>query len=62
MRPLMKNVAAIFALLFTLSAQALTIGAYNIRNFDYDERSRIKTNKQELSLLLSSLKFDVLFS
>jgi endonuclease/exonuclease/phosphatase family metal-dependent hydrolase len=56
----MKNVAALFAVLFTLKAQALTIGTYNIRNFDYDERSRIKTNKQELSVLLQSLRFDVL--
>ena len=56
----MKNLVALFPLLFTLSAQALTIGAYNIRNFDYDERSRIKTNKQELSTLLQSLKVDVL--
>ncbi len=56
----MKSLAALVPLLFTLSAQAFTIGAYNIRNFDYDERSRIKTNKQELSLLLQSLKVDVL--
>jgi len=56
----MKILAALFPLLFTLSAHALTIGAYNIRNFDYDERSRIKTNKQELSTLLQSLKVDVL--
>ena len=51
---------ALLPLLFTLSAKALTIGAYNIRNFDYDERSRIKTNKQELSSLLQTLNFDVL--
>ncbi len=51
---------ALLSLLFTFSAKALTIGAYNIRNFDYDERERIKTNKQELSLLLQSLRFDVL--
>ena len=56
----MKTIAAIISLFFTLSSYALTIGAYNIRNFDYDERSRIKTNKQELSLLLQSLKVDVL--
>lgn len=56
----MKKLAALFPLLFTLSANALTIGAYNIRNFDYDERSRIKTNKQELSTLLQSLNVDVL--
>lgn len=56
----MKISLTVLTLLFTLSAKALTIGAYNIRNFDYDERSRIKTNKQELSLLLQSLNFDVL--
>lgn len=56
----MKKFAALISILFTLSANALTIGAYNIRNFDYDERSRIKTNKQELSTLLQSLKVDVL--
>ncbi len=51
---------ALLPVLFSVSAHALTIGAYNIRNFDYDERSRIKTNKQELSVLLQSLKVDVL--
>ncbi len=57
----MKNLAfVLLSALFSLSAQALTIGAYNIRNFDYDERSRIRTNKQELSSLLLSLKVDVL--
>ncbi len=56
----MKNSLVLLFVLFTLNAKALTIGAYNIRNFDYDERARIKTNKQELSILLNSLKFDVL--
>lgn len=56
----MKNSLVLLFVLFTINAKALTIGAYNIRNFDYDDRARIKTNKQELSLLLNSLKFDVL--
>jgi endonuclease/exonuclease/phosphatase family metal-dependent hydrolase len=57
----MKNLTlSLLPVLFSLSAHALTIGAYNIRNFDYDERSRIKTNKQELSHLLQSLNVDVL--
>lgn len=48
-------------LLISLSANAaITIGTYNIRNFDYDERYRIRTNKIELSSLLKSLKTDVL--
>ncbi|WP_408096750.1 endonuclease/exonuclease/phosphatase family protein [Peredibacter sp. HCB2-198] len=46
--------------LTTLSAQALTIGAYNIRNFDYDERYRITTNKPELAGIIKNLNVDVL--
>lgn len=57
----MKNLAfVLLPVLFSLSAQALTIGTYNIRNFDYDERARIRTNKQELSSLLQGLNVDVL--
>lgn len=57
----MKQVLA-SALLFTsLSLQAaITIGAYNIRNFDYDDRYRIHTNKTELATILKSLNVDVL--
>jgi len=54
---------AFFSALFlasTVSAQALTIGAYNIRNFDYDERYRISTNKVELSSMITNLNVDVL--
>lgn len=47
-------------LLSTLSAQAFTIGAYNIRNFDYDERYRISTNKPELAKMILNLGVDVL--
>ena len=46
--------------LTTLSAQALTIGAYNIRNFDYDERYRITTNKPELANIIKQINVDVL--
>lgn len=58
---MMKQVLA-SALLFTsLSLQAaITIGAYNIRNFDYDDRYRIHTNKTELATILKSLNVDVL--
>lgn len=57
----MKVVLLIASLLSSLSAQAaITIGAYNIRNFDYDERYRIRTNKSELSTILKNLKADVL--
>lgn len=54
---------AFFSALFlasTVSAQALTIGAYNIRNFDYDERYRISTNKVELASMITALNVDVL--
>jgi endonuclease/exonuclease/phosphatase family metal-dependent hydrolase len=37
-----------------------TIGAYNIRNFDYDTRYRIRTNKTELASILKNLQVDVL--
>jgi endonuclease/exonuclease/phosphatase family metal-dependent hydrolase len=57
----MKSTLAILSLLCTLTAQAaFTIGAYNIRNFDYDERYRIRTNKPALTSILKSLQADVL--
>ena len=54
---------AFFSVLFlasTVSAQALTIGGYNIRNFDYDERYKIRTNKVELASTILALNVDVL--
>ncbi|HXH29634.1 MAG TPA: endonuclease/exonuclease/phosphatase family protein [Bacteriovoracaceae bacterium] len=56
----MKVIMMILSFLTTLSASALTVGAYNIRNFDYDQRARIQTNKSELATLLLGLKADVL--
>ena len=45
----------------SLSVHAgITLGTYNIRNFDYDERSRINTNKVELGTTLKALNADVL--
>jgi hypothetical protein len=57
----MKMTFALLTLIvsFTLKA-SVTIGAYNIRNFDYDERYRIRTNKIELSNILKNLNADVL--
>ena len=46
--------------LATLSYAKLTIGTYNIRNFDYDERERIHTDKPALENILKGLKFDLL--
>lgn len=49
-----------FLLASTLSYAGLTIGTYNIRNFDYDERARIRTDKPVLANTLKALKFDLL--
>lgn len=57
----MKSILVLLAFLASLTAQAaFTIGAYNIRNFDYDERYRIRTNKPALGSILNSLKADVM--
>lgn len=44
-----------------ISAEAiakLRIGTYNIRNFDYDERSHVPTNKNKLYETLKEMNFD----
>jgi endonuclease/exonuclease/phosphatase family metal-dependent hydrolase len=57
----MKSFFSLLILASTLTAHAgLTIGGYNIRNFDYDTRYRIKTNKVELATIIKNLKVDVL--
>jgi endonuclease/exonuclease/phosphatase family metal-dependent hydrolase len=40
----------------SLSWANFTITTYNIRNFDYDARSNVRTNKSELAKILSSLQ------
>src|SRR5665647_382817 len=57
----MKRFLGFLLLSSALSAQAaLTIGAYNIRNFDYDERARIKTNEPELANIIKSMRADIM--
>lgn len=56
----MKKLLGFIVLASAFSAHALTIGAYNIRNFDYDQRYRITTNKVELASMLKNLNADVL--
>lgn len=54
---------ALLALSFMLSLSAwadLRVGTYNIRNFDYDVREDVQTNKPELAQILFSIKFDLL--
>lgn len=57
----MKSFVTAFLFCLSFAATAgITIGTYNIRNFDYDERSHIKTNKTQLLTTLQSLNVDVL--
>ncbi len=56
----MKLLLALFTIISSLNVEAITIGTYNIRNFDYDTRSRVKTDKSALTSILESLNADVL--
>jgi endonuclease/exonuclease/phosphatase family metal-dependent hydrolase len=56
----MKLLSIALGLITSLGINALTIGTYNIRNFDYDQRYRITTDKTELSNILKNLNVDVL--
>ena len=56
----MKISVTLLAFLLTSVAQALTIGAYNIRNFDYDTRYKIKTNKPVLAETILKANPDIM--
>lgn len=57
----MKALLSLALLASSLHASAgLVIGAYNIRNFDYDQRYKITTNKSELTNIIRNLRADVL--
>ncbi len=57
----MKRVLSLILVSLTLSAKAaITVGTFNIRNFDYDERYHIRTNKPELSKIISKTQTDIL--
>lgn len=56
----MKFILSVLVLLSSFASEALTVGTYNIRNFDYDERYRISTDKTELSAILKKINVDVL--
>lgn len=57
----MKFALTLVTLFLSLTTQAaITIGTYNIRNFDYDERYRIRTNTAELASIVKNLRADVL--
>ena len=56
----MKSLFSLLIIAASFSVKALTIGTYNIRNFDYDERYRIRTDKNTLTTIIKSLNADVL--
>lgn len=57
----MPTILSLLCLLFaTESFGGLTYGTYNIRNFDYDERSGTPTNKRHLINTLKSMDADLL--
>jgi endonuclease/exonuclease/phosphatase family metal-dependent hydrolase len=57
----MKRLFGLMMMAAALSTEAsITLGAYNIRNFDYDVRYKIRTNKPELSKILLATNADVL--
>jgi endonuclease/exonuclease/phosphatase family metal-dependent hydrolase len=56
-----KSIVAALIILVSLSAQAkLRFATYNIRNFDYDERSQTPTNKNQLKNTLKNINADLL--
>lgn len=57
---MMTRLLSILFFALSANAQALTVGAYNIRNFDYDVRYKISTNKPALSQIIQNLNADVL--
>jgi endonuclease/exonuclease/phosphatase family metal-dependent hydrolase len=56
----MKNWCMSLLFLSLSAFGGMTVGTFNIRNFDYDERSQIHTNKPMLKDLIGSLKADLL--
>lgn len=55
----MRLISLVLLLLLTSAAQAaLKIASYNIRNFDYDERSRVSTNKDHLFTTIYNMSAD----
>ena len=56
-----KSILLTIVLLLSFSAQAgLRLATYNIRNFDYDQRSHVPTNKSQLKLNIDEVNADLL--
>ncbi len=57
----MKLSIFILSSFLVIQAQAaVRVATYNIRNFDYDQRSNTPTNKNHLSKILKEINFDIL--
>lgn len=57
----MKIILCFCLTVLSLTANAkLSIATYNIRNFDYDQRSRVHTDKEALVTILTNLKADLI--
>lgn len=54
------KLALLILILSTSTYAKLTIGSYNIRNFDYDTRSNVPTNKAHLVNIIKTLKADLI--
>jgi len=54
-----KITLTVFLSLF-INIKAATVASYNIRNFDYDQRSQTPTNKNQLLKTLKSLNADLI--
>lgn len=55
-----RGLILLLLLITQYSIAALNISSYNIRNFDYDERMRMPTNKSKLKEIISSLRSDLI--
>jgi endonuclease/exonuclease/phosphatase family metal-dependent hydrolase len=56
----MRLALLLTVLLIGQSALAARLASYNIRNFDYDERAQIPTNKSKLKDIIESLNADLI--
>lgn len=57
----MKLHALALSIFFTCQVfGSVTVGTYNIRNFDYDDRSQTATNKEQLVRIILKMKTDLL--
>lgn len=56
----MKLILLLLTAITVNTAWCLSIGSYNIRNFDYDQRSHTPTDKNELRNILKEINTDII--